>query len=143
MVIVIFRLEILEYNEKAKILEREQYYLDRLKPTDNICKVAGSSLGRVTNRSTRLKLKYVRMVRLFKEKNHNSLSEHIEFSEFIINWFGKKVKKLELITNKLQRAFEKITENKTPLNRSYEVRMKILSSSATAASPPCMSNRFR
>ena len=133
MVIVIFRLEILEYNEKAKILEREQYYLDRLKPTDNICKVAGSSLGRVTNRSTRLKLKYVRMVRLFKEKNHNSLSELIEFSEFIINWFEKKkVKKLELITNKLQRAFEKITENKTPLNRSYEVRMKILSSSATA-----------
>lgn len=132
MVIVIFRLEILEYNEKAKILEREQYYLDRLKPTDNICKVAGSSLGRVTNRSTRLKLKYVRMVRLFKEKNHNSLSELIEFSEFIINWFEKKkVKKLELITNKLQRAFEKITENKTPLNRSYEVRMKILSSSAT------------
>ena len=54
MVIVIFRLEILEYNEKAKILEREQYYLDRLKPTDNICKVAGSSLGRLTNRSTRL-----------------------------------------------------------------------------------------
>ena len=132
MVIVIFRLEILEYNEKAKILEREQYYLDRLKPTYNICKVAGSSLGRVTNRSTRLKLKYVRMVRLFKEKNHNSLSELIEFSEFIINWFEKKkVKKLELITNKLQRAFEKITENKTPLNRSYEVRMKILSSSAT------------
>ena len=132
MVIVIFRLEILEYNEKAKILEREQYYLDILKPTYNICKVAGSSLGRVTNRSTRLKLKYVWMVRLFKEKNHNSLSEHIEFSEFIINWFEKKVKKLELITNKLQRAFEKITENKTPLNRSYEVRMKILSSSATA-----------
>ena len=93
--------------------------MDRLKPTYNICKVAGSSLGRVTNRSTRLKLKYVWMVRLFKEKNHNSLSEHIEFSEFIINWFGKKVKKLELITNKLQRAFEKITENKTPLNRSY------------------------
>ena len=80
-----FRLEILEYNEKAKILEREQYYLDILKPTYNICKVAGSSLGRVTNRSTRLKLKYVRMVRLFKEKNHNSLSELIEFSEFIIN----------------------------------------------------------
>ena len=60
------------------------------------------------------------------------MSELIEFSEFIINWFEKKkVKKLELITNKLQRAFEKITENKTPLNRSYEVRMKILSSSAT------------
>ena len=44
----------------------------------------------------------------------------------------KKVKKLELITNKLQCTFEKITENKTHLKRSYEVRMKILSSSATA-----------
>lgn len=132
MVIVIFTcLEILEYCDKAKILEREQYYLDTLKPTYNICKVAGSSLGRVTNSSTRLKLKYLWMVRLFKEKNH-SLSEQINFPEFVLNWFAKKVKKLELKTNKLQRMFEKITENKTHLNRSYEVRMKILSSSATA-----------
>ena len=79
-----FRLEILEYCEKAKILEREQYYLDVLKPTYNICEVAGSSLGRITNNSTRLKLKYVWMVRLFKEKN-NSLSEQINFTEFILN----------------------------------------------------------
>lgn len=95
-----FRLEILEYCEKAKTLEREQYYLDVLKPTYNICKVAGSSLGRKTNSSTRLKLKYIWMVRLFKEKN-NSLPEQINFTEFILNWFEKKVKKLELITNKL------------------------------------------
>lgn len=126
-----FRLEILEYCEKAKTLEREQYYLDVLKPTYNICKVAGSSLGRKTNSSTRLKLKYIWMVRLFKEKN-NSLPEQINFTEFILNWFEKKVKKLELITNKLQRTFEKIIENKTYLNRSYKVRMKILSSSTTA-----------
>lgn len=132
-----FRLEILEYCEKAKTLEREQYYLDVLKPTYNICKVAGSSLCRKTNSSTRLKLKYIWMVRLFKEKN-NSLPEQINFTEFILNWGGqlrrharKKSKKLELITNKLQRTFEKITENKTYLNRSYKIRMKILSS-ATA-----------
>ena len=92
--------------------------MDILKPTYNICKVAGYSLDRVTNNSTRLKLKYKRMVRLFKEKNH-FLSEQINLcasyacaDEFILNWFEKKVKKLELITNKIQRTFEKITKKK-------------------------------
>lgn len=50
----VFRLSILEYidvsnlpKEEARklILEREQYYLDLLKPEYNILKVAGSSLG--------------------------------------------------------------------------------------------------
>ena len=39
-----FTLEILEYCDPAFILEREQYYLDTLKPEYNILKVAGSSL---------------------------------------------------------------------------------------------------
>lgn len=41
-----FKLEILEYcNQKEKVLIREQYYLDLLKPPYNILKQAGSSLG--------------------------------------------------------------------------------------------------
>lgn len=36
---------ILEYCEADKILEREQYYLDNLKPEYNICKIAGNCLG--------------------------------------------------------------------------------------------------
>ena len=126
-----FRLEILEYSEKYIIIERENYYFDILKPTYNICHVAGSSLGRVTKDSTRLKLKYAWMIRLYKE-NKNSLKNQEMFSEFVLNWLEKKVKKLELTTNKLQRMFNKITENKTPLVKSYETRMKILSSSPTA-----------
>ena len=126
-----FRLEILEYCEKDSILERENYYFNRLKPTYNICLVAGSSLGRVTKDSTRFKLKYAWMVRLFKE-NSKYFVKQINFSEFVLNWLDKKVKKLELTTNKLQRMFDKITENKTPLVRSYVTRNKILSSSPTA-----------
>jgi group I intron endonuclease len=41
-----FSLEILEYCDKKNLLEREQYYLDSLNPTYNICKLAESSLGR-------------------------------------------------------------------------------------------------
>ena len=40
-----FSLEILEYCDVKVLLEREQYYLDELKPVYNIVKKAGSTLG--------------------------------------------------------------------------------------------------
>ena len=40
-----FRLEILEYCEKDKVIEREQYYLDNLEHAYNILQIAGSNLG--------------------------------------------------------------------------------------------------
>lgn len=41
-----FIFEIIEYIEdKSKLIEREQFYLDILKPKYNICKIAGSLLG--------------------------------------------------------------------------------------------------
>ena len=40
-----FSLEVLEYCDVSKLLEREQYYFDLLKPDYNIAKVAGSTVG--------------------------------------------------------------------------------------------------
>lgn len=40
-----FRLEILEYCSREKLIEREQLYLDKCKPKYNILKLAGSSVG--------------------------------------------------------------------------------------------------
>lgn len=40
-----FKLEILEYCEKDKLLYREQYYLNTINPEYNILKTAGSVLG--------------------------------------------------------------------------------------------------
>jgi group I intron endonuclease len=40
-----FSLEILEYCEPSKCIEREQYYIDLFKPKYNILPTAGSSLG--------------------------------------------------------------------------------------------------
>ena len=39
-----FKLEILEYCTKENVLNREQYYIDIIRPEYNICKVAGSRL---------------------------------------------------------------------------------------------------
>jgi len=41
-----FTLDILEYCGKDVTIEREQYYIDLLKPTYNILQIAGSPLGR-------------------------------------------------------------------------------------------------
>src|SRR5947209_20238381 len=40
-----FTIKILEYCDSEKCIEREQYYIDLLKPKYNILKRAGSSLG--------------------------------------------------------------------------------------------------
>ena len=123
-----FTLEILEYCDKNSVIEKEQYYLDLLNPNYNICKTAGSSLGRITKDHTRLKLRYVWLVRLFKSKG-NGLS----FSKFILYIYERKVNKYSLNISKLQAMFEKITLKKES-KVSMKTRMKILASTVTAQS---------
>jgi hypothetical protein len=52
-----FKLEILEYCDKEHLIQREQYYIDVLKPEYNILKVAGSTLGFKHSTKTLLKFK--------------------------------------------------------------------------------------
>ena len=51
-----FSLEILEYCKPDNVIEREQYYLDLLKPEYNILKTAGSCLGLNHSQETKRKL---------------------------------------------------------------------------------------
>ena len=52
-----FRLEILEYCDRDKTLEREQYYIDTLKPEYNLLIKAGSTSGYKHNQETLDKFK--------------------------------------------------------------------------------------
>lgn len=52
-----FEFIILENCEEGKLLEREQYYLDNLKPEYNICKIAGNCLGITHSEETKQKQK--------------------------------------------------------------------------------------
>ena len=49
----VFKLEILEYCDKELVVEREQYYINTLKPRYNILNIAGSSLGFRHSETTR------------------------------------------------------------------------------------------
>lgn len=51
-----FSLDILEYCEINILIEREQYYLDHLKPEYNILKVANSRLGSKQSEMTKIKI---------------------------------------------------------------------------------------
>jgi len=55
-----FTLEILEYCDKDKVIEREQYYLNILKPNYNLLKTAGSRHGSKHSDSTREKMSLYR-----------------------------------------------------------------------------------
>ena len=51
-----FQLEILEYCTPDKVIEREQYFIDLLKPEYNILTTAGSSLGHLHTDETKAKM---------------------------------------------------------------------------------------
>lgn len=51
-----FSLDILEYCDKNLLIEREQYYLDNLKPDYNILKIANSRLGSKQSEATKFKI---------------------------------------------------------------------------------------
>lgn len=52
----IFEFVVLEYCKKDKLIEREQYYIDTLTPEFNICKTAGSCLGKKHSTEARKKM---------------------------------------------------------------------------------------
>ena len=53
-----FEFKIIEVvNDEKKLIEREQHYIDNLKPIYNICRVAGSSLGLKRTNDTRDKIR--------------------------------------------------------------------------------------
>jgi group I intron endonuclease len=75
--------EVLECCEKGLLLEREQYYMHTLKPTLNICLVAGSSQGRVHTPSARIKMSMNRR-RLTGALNHFYGKTHSEETRLLI-----------------------------------------------------------
>ena len=73
-----FRLDILEYCAPEECIEREQFYIDALKPEYNILIRAGSSLGFKHSEKTKLRMKTKTPEHLIKIKNNSILGKPIE-----------------------------------------------------------------
>ncbi|OTA73182.1 hypothetical protein M434DRAFT_88574, partial [Hypoxylon sp. CO27-5] len=65
-----FRLEILEFCNSEDVIEREQFYLDALKPEYNILKIAGSRTGFKVLDETKAKIRAALTGRVLSESEH-------------------------------------------------------------------------
>lgn len=63
-----FEFTIIEYCNNSNILEREQYYIDALKPEYNICRIAGNCLGIKHSKET-INKRAESLKRVWKNKN--------------------------------------------------------------------------
>ena len=81
-------MEILEYCDVSKLLEREQYYFDLLEPDYNIAKVAGSTIGVPRSEEFKNKLSELRKGKVHKEETKLLMSQiHLGANN---SMFGKK-----------------------------------------------------
>lgn len=116
-----FRLDILEYClSKDEIINKEQYYIYKLKPSYNICKIAGSSLGRLASKVTRSRLRNALVLRSYKSSQDN-----LKLFEHKINYMTKKLNKLELAILILEKKVKSLNQ-KPVFKESYEVRFNKL-----------------
>ena len=82
-----FTLEILEYCEPSKCIEREQYYIDLIKPEYNILEKAGSMLGYKHSSEARIKMSEAQK----KIENSGRFRKGHKHSELTIDKFiGRK-----------------------------------------------------
>lgn len=112
-----FTLEILEYCDADKVIEREQYYLDTLNPEYNILKTAGNSVGFKHSDETKLKMSATRLGFNHSEETKLKFKEVRKGTNAKENnpFFGKT----HTEENKL--LLSAIAKNRTKLHRSTPV----------------------
>lgn len=92
-----FSLDILEYCEPNKLTTREQYYFDLLKPEYNICKTAGSTLGKMHTESTKEKIR-----NSLTGKNNPNFGKHYSYER------RKNIGKAIKLSNKIRSIMPKM-----------------------------------
>lgn len=130
-----FTFEILEeVEDKSKLLEREQIYLDTMKPYIpdigyNLCETAGSRIGQKASDETRKKLSEARKKRITKPETCQKISDSLKGRE--IEWADKIA---EANTGENHYNFggtltdehkEKISKSLLGINRSEETKKKM------------------
>ena len=80
-----FIFEIMCFCYKEDLIKNEQFYIDKYKPHYNICKIAGSSLGRKPTKETILKMKITHSKRNCKHSEETKLKMSISAKGKVIS----------------------------------------------------------
>lgn len=115
---IAFTLYILEYCNVEDLLTREQYYLDTLNPPYNICRTAGSTLGKLHTSITKDKISNSKLATNIGEANHFFGKNHtLEAKDLMKN--AKLNKNISLDTK------EKISLSKTGVQFTEEHQINL------------------
>jgi group I intron endonuclease len=130
-----FTLDILEYCGKDVTIEREQYYIDLLKPTYNILQIAGSPLGRKLPLEVRIQMGKSKLGFTHSDETKALMSKLAKdriFSDITRGRLSlaRKGKKLSFET------ITKISEAKLGIKRSPETIDKIKAYQSTRVKQP-------
>lgn len=108
-----FTLEILEYCDSHTLLEREQYYIDNLKPEYNILAKAGSSFGFRPSEETRLKMSIKTPEHLEKTRSHLKKLNSKPFSSEIRARISEGMSNFNILTKGKKIVFTNIETQET------------------------------
>ena len=78
-----FKLDILEYCDPIRLIQREQYYIDKLNPEYNILNIAGSSVGFKHSITTKDILREKSRGRIYSEDTLNKISVNNSMSKSV------------------------------------------------------------
>lgn len=83
---------VLEVCNPENCIEREQYYIDLLKPDMNVCKVAGSSLGVKRTDETKEKLRQIHLGKKLSKESIEKRTEKINKKVYQFSFQGEFIK---------------------------------------------------
>jgi group I intron endonuclease len=123
-----FTLEILEYCNPEDLIIREQYYINTINPKYNICKIAGSSYGRIVTVLTRQKISIALKARI-RTAEEIARYKNREFTPEVLVKLKNSIIKAQLvnshitivtnIVNGLTSEYSSIRETARSLDVSY------------------------
>jgi group I intron endonuclease len=119
-----FRLEILEYCDPLDVIEREQYYIDLLRPEYNILKTAGSRLGHKHYQETINKISEGSKGKILSEETKDKISTAME-GKILDQETKDKMSVARLGYQHSQETKDKISASSLGKTRSQETKDKI------------------
>jgi len=132
--------DVLEFCAKEQLIEYEQYYIDILNPTINICRIAYSCKGVIRSEEYRRKMSEAHKGKIVSEETRRKMKERV-VSEETKRRISEAGKRRAPASEETRRKISEASKGKKHPPRSEETRRKI--SEAAKRRPPASEEKRR